>query len=72
MSCSISRDVPLQDDDAVTAADVVGNLSGEAFVVEEEEIELPDVADQELLEAVGEKMTGLSRDTMSIEYCTSS
>ena len=37
------------------------DLGGEALVVHEEEVELPDVADKELLETVGEEVAGLCR-----------
>jgi hypothetical protein len=37
----------------------VCNLSREAFVVHKEEVNFLDVADKELLEAAGEKVTGL-------------
>ena len=53
------RPVPLEDDCAVSAGDVVCNLCSKGFVVEEEEIELSDVVHCELLEAVGEHMAGL-------------
>ena len=51
--------VPLKDDCPVAAADIVCNLRREAFVVHEEKINFPDVADQELLQAVREHMPGL-------------
>ena len=35
------------------------DLGRKAFVVHEEKVNFPDVADQELLEAVGKKVTGL-------------
>lgn len=53
------RNVPLQDECPVAAADVVCNLRREAFVVHQEEVDFPHVADKELLQAVGKKMTGL-------------
>ena len=37
----------------------MGNLRSESLVVHQQKIQLPDVADQELLEAVGKKVTGL-------------
>ena len=51
--------VPLENDDTVAAADVVCNFGSEAFVVHQEKVNFPGVADQELLEAVGKKVTGL-------------
>ena len=35
------------------------NFGSEAFVVHQEKVNFPGVADQELLEAVGKKVTGL-------------
>ena len=37
------------------------NLGGEAFVVHEEKVDLLGIGDQELLEAIREEMTGLSK-----------
>ena len=51
--------IPLKDLDTVAAADVVCNFGSEAFVVHQEKVNFPGVADQELLEAVGKKVTGL-------------
>ena len=51
--------VPLENDDTVAAADVVCDLGRVAFVVHEEKVEFPYVADQELLQAIGEEVTGL-------------
>ena len=48
--------------DTVAAADVVCDLSREAFVVHEEEIEFPNVADQELLQTVGQEMPRLRKN----------
>lgn len=45
--------VPLEDDDAVPAADVVRNLGSEALVVHQEDIDIPGVGDEELFQAVG-------------------
>ena len=53
------RHIPLKDLDTVAAADVVCNFGSEAFVVHQEKVNFPGVADQELLEAVGKKVTGL-------------
>ena len=58
-SASHDRNVPLEDQDAVAAADVVRNFGREAFVVHEEKLNFPDVADQQLLQAIGEEVTGL-------------
>ena len=51
--------IPLKNGDTVAAADVVRDLRRESLVVHQQEIQLPDVADQELLEAVGEEVAGL-------------
>ena len=51
--------VPLENDDTVATADVVCNLGRVAFVVHEEEVKFPHVADQKLLEAVREEVAGL-------------
>lgn len=53
------RCAPFQYRRTVAAADVVGNLSGIAFVVHQKEIELPHVADQEFLQTVREEMSRL-------------
>ena len=53
--------IPLKDLDTVAAADVVCNFGSEAFVVHQEKVNFPGVADQELLEAIREEMTGLSK-----------
>lgn len=50
---------PLKNADTVTRADVVCNLSSEALVVHQQQVDLSDVVDNELLEAVGEQVTGL-------------
>ena len=52
-------DLPLEDDGAVSAADVVGDLGSEAFVVHEEKVNFPGVVDNEFLETVGEEMACL-------------
>ena len=57
-------DAPLEDGDAVAAADVVGNLGGEALVVHQQEVQLPYVADQELLQTIGEKVASLEKRVM--------
>ena len=51
--------IPLKNLDTVAAADVVCNFGSEAFVVHQEKVNFPGVADQELLEAVGEEVAGL-------------
>jgi hypothetical protein len=45
---------PLEDNRAVAAADAVGNLGSEGFIVHEQKVDFPHVVDQEFLEAVGE------------------
>ena len=52
-------DGPLENKDTVAAADIVGNLCRKAFVVHEEEVEFPDIADEELLEAIRKEMSCL-------------
>jgi len=49
--------VPLQYRCAVSAADVVCNLSGVGFVVHKQELEFPNIVDKEFLETVGEEMS---------------
>ena len=56
---SFMRYLPLKDECPVAAAHVVCNLRREGFVVHQEKVNFPDVADQELLEAIREEMTGL-------------
>ena len=51
--------VPLEDDGAVTAADVVGDFSSVAFVVHQKKLKFPHVADQEFLQTVREEMSCL-------------
>ena len=58
--------VPLKNLDAVSAAYVVGNLCREAFVVHEEKVNFPDVADQELLQAIRKKVAGLESCQLSL------
>jgi len=50
---------PLQDRCALEAADVVCDLGSEAFVVHQEKVNFPHVADKELLQAVREKVPRL-------------
>jgi hypothetical protein len=47
----------------------VCNLSREAFVVHEKEVDFLDVADKELLEAVREKVAGLDKWTRNVSCC---
>ena len=47
------RDVPFEDGGAVSAAHVVGNLGGERLVVHQQELYLPHVRYDNLLEATG-------------------
>lgn len=54
--------IPLKDSNAVTAADVVCNLGREAFVVHQEKLEFPNVADQQLLQAIRQKMSRLNQN----------
>ena len=45
---------PLENGDAVSAADVVRNLSREGLVVHKEEVKFSHIADEELFKAIGE------------------
>ena len=54
-----TNDAPLEDQSPVPAAHVVCNLRSIAFVVHQKELDLTDVVDEELLEAVGEQVAGL-------------
>ncbi len=54
-----NHDIPLKDDSPVTAADIVSDLCGEAFVVHEEKVYFPNVVDNEFLEAAGKEMACL-------------
>ena len=60
--------VPLQNLNPLPAADIVCNLGGKALVVHEEEVDLTDVVDHQLLQAVGEEVAGLIQiyETMSM------
>ena len=53
------KPVPFENEDAVSAADVVGNFGRKAFVVHEEKVNFPDVVHQELLKAIRKEMAGL-------------
>lgn len=55
-------DEPLEDKNPVAAADIMGDLCCKAFVVHEEKVDFPYVADQELLEAAGQQMAGLGHN----------
>lgn len=56
--------IPLEDGGAVSAADVVCDLSSEGLVVHQEDIEFPDVVDEELLETVREEVAGLKEERL--------
>lgn len=53
---------PLENGDTVAAADVVSDFRRKTLVVHQQEVQLPDVADQELLEAAGEEVSGLANE----------
>ena len=55
----LQETIPLENGDAVAAADVVRDLCRESLVVHQQEIQLPDVADQELLETVWQNVASL-------------
>ena len=61
----ISQDLPLEDGDAVAAADVVGNLGSEALVVHEKELNLGGVVDEESLVAGRHHVAGLLVGTVT-------
>jgi len=50
---NVRKNLPLEDGGAVSAADVVCDLSSEAFVVHEEKVNFPDVVHEEFLQSVG-------------------
>jgi hypothetical protein len=52
-------DAPLQDDSPVTAAHVVRDLGGVFAVVHQQQVNFPDVVDQELLQTTGKKVSRL-------------
>lgn len=56
---------PLQNSDSLLGADAVSNLGGKDTVVHQEQFKLSGVLDQELLESVGEEVTGLAVGTVS-------
>lgn len=45
--------IPLEDNGAVSAANIVCDLCSVSFVVHKEDVHLLDIADKELLEAIG-------------------
>ena len=55
----LQETIPLENGDAVAAADVVCDLSSVALVVHQEELKFPDVGNEELFETIGEKVTCL-------------
>ena len=61
--------IPLKDLDTVAAADVVCDLRRVAFVVHEEKVNFPNIADQELLQAIGKKVAGLEKRVMGQPKC---
>ena len=63
---SFMRYLPLKDECPVAAAHVVCNLRREGFVVHQEKVNFPDVADQELLQAIREKVTSLWNDSINV------
>ena len=58
--------IPLKNECPVAAADVVCDLGREAFVVHEEKVNFPDVAEQELLQAIRKKVAGLESCQLSL------
>lgn len=62
VNLDIEAHIPLKDGSAVAAADVVCDLRREAFVMHKKKVEFPDVADQELLQAIGQKVSRLHQD----------
>jgi hypothetical protein len=52
----VIKDIPGQDLDALPTADVVGDLGSKAFVVHQQKVNLPNVVDEQLLQAVGENV----------------
>ena len=59
--------VPLEDECPVAAADVVRNLGREAFVVHQQKVNFPHIADKELLEPVREEVAGLQKLSSEID-----
>lgn len=56
---SSRNNAPLEDKGTVSAADVVCDLCSVALVVHKKDVHLLDIADEELLVAVGKQVTGL-------------
>lgn len=54
--------LPLENGGTVSAADVVGDLCREAFVVHEENVDFPDVAYKKFLETIGKEVTSLMQN----------
>lgn len=59
--------LPLENDYTVAAADVVRNFSSKDFVVHQEQFKLANIANEELLEAVGKTMTSLRYGLVSVD-----
>ena len=59
--CIDGKYSPVENDGTVSAADVVGDLCREAFVVHEENVDFSDIVHEELLKTVGKKVTSLMR-----------
>jgi len=57
--------LPLKNQSAVSAADIVCNLCSVSFIVHKEDLDLLDIADKEFLEAVGHEMAGLQKQICS-------
>lgn len=55
----IRNRVPLKNCCAIAATDIMRDLRGETFVVHQKKVDFSYVADEKLLQAVGEKMSGL-------------
>jgi hypothetical protein len=52
-------DTPFQDDSSVAAAHVMSDLGGVLAIVHQQQVDLPDVVDQELLQAAGKEVSCL-------------
>ena len=50
---------PFKNGDTVSAADVVGNVGSIALVVHQKDVNIPDVANKELFEAIRKKVASL-------------
>lgn len=53
--------LPLKNQSAVSAADIVCNFCSVCFIVHKEDLNLLDISDKEFLEAVGHEMAGLQK-----------